>query len=100
MELPNGWACYLLLCSDDSFYCGMTSNLRGRLRQHRSGKGSEYTKGTRPLALVWYEAAASRNEAAARERQIKNWKHMKKRSLQEGTLMLSDRAQSVWVSLD
>jgi hypothetical protein len=26
-DLPDGWCCYLLLCSDGSYYCGITSKL-------------------------------------------------------------------------
>jgi putative endonuclease len=78
----------------------MTSNLTRRLGHHSSGRGSGYTKGTRPVALVWFEPTANRTQAAARERQIKSWNHRKKQALQEGLLTLSDKARSVWVSLD
>ena len=89
-DLPAGRACYLLLCEDTSFYCGLTSNLTRRLQHHASGKGSGYTKGVRPVALVWFEPAADRMQAAARERQIKKWNHRKKQDLQEGLILLSD----------
>jgi len=28
------WYVYILLCSDDTFYTGVTTNLERRLRQH------------------------------------------------------------------
>jgi putative endonuclease len=59
-DLPTGWCCYLLLCSDGSYYCGLASHLPSRLRQHASGRGSSYTKRTRPKALVWFETHVSR----------------------------------------
>ena len=88
---PSGWASYLLLCSDGSFYCGTTRHLRVRLTDHASGKGSIYTKKKMPLALVWFEPHPSRNSAAAKEREIKKWGRTKKKSLAE--------AAGVWVSL-
>ena len=91
-SLPTGWACYLLLCSDGSYYCGITGDLRVRLTDHASGKGSTYTKKKTPLALVWFEPRPSRNSAAAKEREIKKWGRTKKKSLAE--------ASGVWVSLD
>jgi putative endonuclease len=74
--------------------------LSNRIRQHRSGKGSGYTKGIRPVALVWFERHDGRDSAAARERQLKGWNHSKKAMLVRGELVLSETAQTVWVSLD
>jgi putative endonuclease len=98
-NLPSGWACYLLLCEDDSYYCGMTRNLPSRLQHHGSGKGSQYTKATRPVALVWYEQMQNRQQAAARERQIKRWNHDKKKGLHDGSIVVGTSARAVWVSL-
>jgi len=72
-ELPPGWHCYLLLCFDGSYYCGITSNLTHRIRDHASGKGSGYTKNVKPVAFVWYEPQGDRHGAARREQQIKAW---------------------------
>jgi putative endonuclease len=83
-EFPPGWHCYLLLCNDASYYCGMTSNLTNRIRDHACGKGSGYTKKNKPAALLWYESHKNRRSATARENQIKNWNHEKKRQLAEG----------------
>jgi putative endonuclease len=80
-ELPSGWCCHLLLCSNDSYYCGATSNLTQRFRDHFSGKGSGYTKKFKPLRLVWYERHDDRNHATARESQIKAWSRSKKEHL-------------------
>ncbi|MCI0402167.1 MAG: GIY-YIG nuclease family protein [Acidobacteria bacterium] len=96
---PPGWYCYLLLCSDDSYYCGLTSNLNSRLRHHASGKGSGYTKATKPIALVWHERHGHRASAAARERQLKKWSHAKKRALASGSENGFAFGNRVWVSL-
>jgi putative endonuclease len=98
-QLPLGWCCYLILCADRSYYCRITTNLLSRIKHHSSGKGSGYTKGTPPMALVWYETHPDRSSAAARERQIKAWGRAKKTDLAEGRVELGIRARCVWVSL-
>jgi len=99
-KFPAGWCCYLLLCSDGSYYCGITTELKQRVRDHASGKGSGYTKGAKPIALVWYEPHPNRSSAARRERQMKNWSHGKKKGLAEGRPQFKGIGAPVWVSLD
>lgn len=82
--LPQGWCCYILLCSDNSYYCGAASNLPNRILDHSYGKGSLHTKQKRPLALLWYEEHSGRASALKRELQLKNWTHAKKQKLVSG----------------
>ena len=89
-DLPKGWCCYLLLCADGSYYCGLTGDLKQRLLDHASGRGSKYTRGTMPTALVWFEHYSSRERAARREREIKKWGRRNKELLAKN---------GVWVSL-
>jgi putative endonuclease len=98
-DFPRGWYCYLLLCIDGTYSCGLTKNLGQRLRDHASGKGSGYTKGTKPVALVWYERHDNRGTAAQRERPLKKWSHSKKKDLVEGRLRFASSGTNVWVSL-
>ena len=56
-----------------TLYIGMTNNLRTRLEQHRSGRGSEFVKKYSVYRLVHVETFASPQEAIAREKQLKNW---------------------------
>jgi putative endonuclease len=98
-EFSRGWYCYLLHCSDGSYYCGIASNLKQRIRDHSSGKGSGYTKGSRPIALVWYETRTGPDHAAAREKQIKAWSHDKKKRLAEGKPEFAGFGTRVAVSL-
>ena len=97
---PRGWYCYLLLCADAAYYCGITTDLGQRIRDHASGKGSQYTKGNHPVALVWYQRHDDRRSAARRESQLKKWSHRKKRELADGRLQLGPKATAGWVSLD
>jgi putative endonuclease len=96
-EFPSGWHCYLLLCSDDSYYCGITSDLTKRIRDHFSGKGSGYTKRFKPVELVWYESHQDRHRAAGREKQIKSWSREKKEALAGRRSNLENRANVVFL---
>ena len=75
---------YILLCSDDSFYVGSTTDLDSRMAQHHSGKGSAYTARRLPLQLVWATEFDRIDEAWAMERRIHGWSRAKKQALIEG----------------
>ena len=72
---------YLLRCADGRYYAGHTDALEQRLAQHEAGVGSDYTARRRPVALVWSESFATRDEAFAVERRVKGWSRAKKEAL-------------------
>jgi putative endonuclease len=74
---------YLLRCSDNSLYCGITNNLAKRLKEHNSGKSkaAKYTKPRRPVRLVYSEKQPTKNAALKREIEIKKLKKVKKEAL-------------------
>lgn len=72
---------YLLRCADQSLYCGYTNHLEKRLLAHNQGRGAKYTKGRRPVALVYYEEFEKKQEAMSREYQIKQLKKKEKEEL-------------------
>jgi putative endonuclease len=61
---------YILLCADNKRYYGYTSDLKKRLKDHRTGKNVS-TKRRRPLKVVYYETFDSKDSAVAREKQFK-----------------------------
>ncbi len=68
----NAWFVYILQCADGTFYSGITTDLARREREHNVGRlGARYTRGRRPVKLVYSEAAANRSEAAQRECALK-----------------------------
>jgi predicted GIY-YIG superfamily endonuclease len=82
---------YILLCSDGTFYTGSTSDLKRRIRQHENGSlHRAYTYSRRPVKLVWSQEYATKEEAKAGEKKVKNWKREKK----EGLLHSSDEKES------
>lgn len=64
---------YVLLCSDNSLYTGITSNINKRLSEHQSGKGSKYVASRRPFRLIYQETCSNHSKALKRELEIKSW---------------------------
>jgi putative endonuclease len=75
------WHVYIILCSDDSLYTGITTDLRRRFDQHSAGRGARYFRGRRPVEVVYVETGHNRSSAGSRERQIKNLARSEKQSL-------------------
>ena len=70
---------YMLLCSDKTYYVGVTNNLERRFEQHSQGTNPQsYTFARRPLALVFYELFNSPEKAIEFEKKIKKWSKAKK----------------------
>lgn len=73
---------YILKCSDNSYYTGITSNLTKRIIDHKTGKHNDsYTYSRRPLELVFYAEFTDINLAIEAEKQIKKWSRAKKEAL-------------------
>ena len=76
---------YILKCSDDSYYTGVTSNLTQRMYQHESAFYPDcYTASRRPLELVFYAEFTNIGFAIDKEKQIKKWSRAKKEALING----------------
>ena len=72
---------YLVRCADGSLYCGWTNHLEQRIQAHNEGRGAKYTRGRRPVKLVYFEEFATRQEAMRREYQIKKLTRQEKERL-------------------
>lgn len=62
---------YILHCSDNTYYTGITRDLVRRLNEHRKGR-CRYTKTRLPLSVVFKSENEGYKLAAQLERQIKN----------------------------
>jgi putative endonuclease len=81
----KSYAVYILKCSDNSFYTGVTSNIEKRVLEHQSGKHPKsYTFKRRPIELVYFEPFEDVSQAIRYEKQIKGWSRAKKQALIEG----------------
>ncbi len=65
------WYVYLLLCSDNTLYCGITNNIEKRLAKHNSGNGAKYTRGRLPVKLLKSFEVDSKSAALKMEHKIK-----------------------------
>ncbi|MBW1820828.1 MAG: GIY-YIG nuclease family protein [Deltaproteobacteria bacterium] len=64
------WIVYLIRCSDESLYCGITNNLKNRLIAHNSGRGAQYTRSRRPVELVGASSAMTKSDALKLEYKV------------------------------
>lgn len=70
---------YILSCADGTLYTGYTTELDKRLAEHNgigdtktaTSAGAKYTRGRRPVKLVYSEKFKNRSEAMQREYVIK-----------------------------
>ena len=82
-KLSRNWCLYILNCRDGTLYTGVTTDIDKRLKRHNSGKGAKYTRGRRPVCLVYLERDLTEGAARRREREIKSWRRQKKAALVE-----------------
>jgi len=76
-----GWEVYLLRCADGSLYTGIARDTVARLADHNAGRGAKYTRGRRPVTLVYTEPATDRAAALKREHAIKQLPRAAKHAL-------------------
>jgi putative endonuclease len=85
--------CYIVQCSDGSFYTGWAVDAERRLKAHNAGRGARYTRTRRPVKLVYVEPQGDRSSAMKRERAIKKLTREEKQALIQGVQRrLSPRA--------
>jgi putative endonuclease len=65
------WVVYLVRCSDNSLYCGISNDIKSRLMEHNSGKGARYTRSRGPVELVGIGPEMTKSEALKLEYRIK-----------------------------
>ncbi|MEP0368411.1 MAG: GIY-YIG nuclease family protein [Cyclobacteriaceae bacterium] len=76
---------YILICSDYSYYTGVTNDLERRIWEHETGVDRKaYTYRKRPVKLVFHENFNDVNQAIDFEKQVKGWRRKKKEPLISG----------------
>jgi putative endonuclease len=78
--VAGDWRVYILRCGDGTLYTGVTRDIERRLAQHNGdcAGGPRYTRGRRPVTLLWSEPAADRGSALQREAAIKRLSRVEK----------------------
>ncbi|MGC2064233.1 MAG: GIY-YIG nuclease family protein [Thermodesulfovibrionales bacterium] len=72
------WCIYVLRCSNNSLYIGITNNLEKRLEKHKLGLGSKFVRSWRPFELVKTILCEDEGEARRREYDLKRLTRKKK----------------------
>jgi len=76
---------YILKCSDNSYYTGITNNINRRIQEHQEGKDKKaYTHKRRPIFLEYFHKFNNVLEAIYFEKKIKGWTRAKKKALING----------------
>ena len=65
------WQVYIILCTDNSLYTGITTDMARRFREHAGPQGAKYFRGRRPVEVVYLEGGHTRSTASKREAGIK-----------------------------
>ena len=75
------WVVYILLCSDNTLYTGITNDLTKRLEKHKNNLGAKYTRGRGPLLCVYVKEMEDKSSALKEEYRIKQLNKNKKLEL-------------------
>jgi putative endonuclease len=81
--MEKGYVVYILANASRRIYVGSTSNLIGRLRQHRQKTFPGFTRDHNITMLVYYEEIPDPAAMVARERDMKSWRRERKVELIE-----------------
>tara|TARA_B100000686_G_scaffold279741_1_gene300463 strand:+ start:1326 stop:1889 length:564 start_codon:yes stop_codon:yes gene_type:complete len=75
----SAWYVYVLKCSDNSLYTGVTTDVERRLKEHNSSKkGAKYTRSRRPVDIVFFSIFKDRSSALKFESRFKRFSRDKK----------------------
>lgn len=82
--MNNIFYCYILECSDKSFYTGYTPDLVSRIEKHNNKQGAKYTRARLPVKYVFFKAFSIKNKAMSFEMRIKSLTRKQKERLIAG----------------
>jgi len=72
--MKSYWVYILASKKDGALYVGVTSDLMGRVWQHRNGTYGGHTKKYHIRRLVWFEEFPMVDDAIAAEKRLKRWR--------------------------
>ena len=72
---------YLLRCRDGTLYAGAAVDLDKRLREHRAGRASRYTRSRLPVELAWSIEVETWSAALREEARVKGLARSEKERL-------------------
>ena len=76
------YTAYILRCADGTLYTGITTDVERRVVEHNhSSLGARYTRGRRPVLLVYERLFENRSQASREEARIKQLSRSEKLAL-------------------
>jgi putative endonuclease len=77
------WTVYMVRCADDTLYTGIARDAVRRVAEHNTNDllAARYTRGRRPVVLVYQKVAATRSTALKLEYRIKQLSRKEKEKL-------------------
>jgi len=85
--MKNPWFVYIVRCTNNALYTGITTNIENRIKTHNSGKGSKSCKAHGlPVILQWSTKVENRSIASKLECKIKKLSKIKKEQLVKGDI--------------
>lgn len=85
------WFVYMILCSDNTLYTGISNDVLRRFSQHADKQGAKYFRGRVPSRLIYVEGGHDHSSAAKREVAIKKMSRDRKMQLIESVLNEAER---------
>ena len=84
---------YMIRCQDGSIYTGITTDLKRRFEEHRTGHGAKYTRSRRVIKIEAAWKCQGRSDASKLEAMIKKLPKDKKEQL------IADEWTPAWLSV-
>ncbi|HMQ09719.1 MAG TPA: GIY-YIG nuclease family protein [Oligoflexia bacterium] len=84
------WFVYIILCSDQSLYTGISKDVNKRFEQHLNKKGAKYFYARAPVKVVYKESFKNHGEALSREYAIKKLSSKQKKLMIKGNVSLTN----------
>ena len=78
MSPKKAWYFYVLSCSDQSLYTGVTTDVDRRIKEHNAKKGAKYTRSRLPVRLFYFREMKDRSSAQKLESAFKKLSRSKK----------------------
>ena len=75
------WSVYIIEADDQSYYTGITIDIKKRFQQHLDGVGAKYFNGRSPVKVVYIEDGHTRSSASKLEARIKRMSRAEKEKL-------------------
>ncbi|MDC0609452.1 GIY-YIG nuclease family protein [Vibrio sp.] len=80
-SVSTSWWVYLVRTHQGQLYCGISTDVERRFKQHESGIGAKFLRGKGPLSLEWFAKVPTHSAALKCEVRIKRLSKASKEKL-------------------